>query len=268
MRPVSFWKRYSIQKHAGDTQRLTNASADDCWPLSQQRGLWKKNITWNSIVHRITTAFCQDVSLFYLEIFDSCFFCRNEISYTFIHQRASCYISNKKWPKWPKKAVSESIVLHSWMVQYMKLALNNTLLITKGRMLHNTMRESLFYCQSSLVWRLLYPGWCTRDDQNKAPRYQKETVLKIRAEHPNKRQWIISQDWYNVSTLKNHQSYVGLNLIARLQRNVRPLAPLKSKIKRKLAFMFKEFPMNTFKWSCRVKVRGHKYQMNRNICKF
>lgn len=42
MRPVSFWERYSIQKHAGDSERLTNASAGGCWPLSQERGLCKK----------------------------------------------------------------------------------------------------------------------------------------------------------------------------------------------------------------------------------
>lgn len=37
---------------------------------------------------------------------------------------------------------------------------------------------------------------------------------------------------------------------------------LKSKIKRKLIFMFEEYPMNTFKLSCRrVQARGHKYQM-------
>lgn len=41
MRPVSFWERYSIQKHAGNSERLTNASADGCWPLSQERGLCK-----------------------------------------------------------------------------------------------------------------------------------------------------------------------------------------------------------------------------------
>lgn len=37
--PVSFWKRYSIQKHAGNTQGLTNACGDDWGPLGQERWL-------------------------------------------------------------------------------------------------------------------------------------------------------------------------------------------------------------------------------------
>lgn len=39
MGPVSFWERYSIQQHAGNTQGLTDASGDDRGTLGQERGL-------------------------------------------------------------------------------------------------------------------------------------------------------------------------------------------------------------------------------------
>lgn len=156
------------------------------------------------------------------------------------------------------------------MVQYIKLALNNTLLIIKGIMLYNTMRESLFFFFTvNEVWS----GdcyWYTTDDQNKAPRYQKEPVLKIRADPTKKRQWIISQDWYNISPTKKSPILWWSEFSSNDCRGTsRHWHHLKVRLKESRLFMFKDFPMNTFKWSCtRVKVRGHKCQMNRNICKF
>lgn len=40
--PVSFWKGYSIQKHAGNTQGLADASGDYWGTLGQERGLCRK----------------------------------------------------------------------------------------------------------------------------------------------------------------------------------------------------------------------------------
>lgn len=41
-RPVSFWKRNSIQQHAGNTEGLADAGGDDGGAVGQERGLCRK----------------------------------------------------------------------------------------------------------------------------------------------------------------------------------------------------------------------------------